>query len=94
MAKVTMSIGRALRAVVPAAPTPGQEDPATTEVSPESGGPATPQGQASVQGLAGQTGRPTLPQGRGVPVNHELALKYFLSAAEQGWVDGHLQLGT
>uniref|UniRef100_A0A3Q1EUU8 SEL1L adaptor subunit of SYVN1 ubiquitin ligase n=1 Tax=Acanthochromis polyacanthus TaxID=80966 RepID=A0A3Q1EUU8_9TELE len=32
--------------------------------------------------------------GRGVPVNYELALKYFQKAAEQGWVDGQLQLGT
>ena len=26
--------------------------------------------------------------------NYELALKYFQKAAEQGWVDGQLQLGT
>ncbi|PKU30135.1 protein sel-1 hypothetical protein [Limosa lapponica baueri] len=32
--------------------------------------------------------------GRGVPVNYELALKYFQKAAEQGWVDGQLQLGS
>uniref|UniRef100_A0A8C3AR33 SEL1L adaptor subunit of SYVN1 ubiquitin ligase n=1 Tax=Cyclopterus lumpus TaxID=8103 RepID=A0A8C3AR33_CYCLU len=32
--------------------------------------------------------------GRGVPINYELALKYFQKAAEQGWVDGQLQLGT
>lgn len=28
------------------------------------------------------------------PQNYELALKYFQKAAEQGWVDGQLQLGT
>ncbi|XP_053139946.1 protein sel-1 homolog 1 isoform X2 [Hemicordylus capensis] len=27
-------------------------------------------------------------------MNHELALKYFQKAAEQGWVDGQLQLGS
>uniref|UniRef100_A0A8C9N1V7 SEL1L adaptor subunit of SYVN1 ubiquitin ligase n=1 Tax=Serinus canaria TaxID=9135 RepID=A0A8C9N1V7_SERCA len=32
--------------------------------------------------------------GRGVPVNYDLALKYFQKAAEQGWVDGQLQLGS
>ena len=26
--------------------------------------------------------------------NYDLALKYFQKAAEQGWVDGQLQLGT
>lgn len=26
--------------------------------------------------------------------NYELALKYFQKAAEQGWVDGQLQLGS
>lgn len=32
--------------------------------------------------------------GRGVPVDYDLALKYFQKAAEQGWVDGQLQLGS
>lgn len=26
--------------------------------------------------------------------NYDLALKYFQKAAEQGWVDGQLQLGS
>ena len=33
-------------------------------------------------------------QGRGVPKDLNNALKYFMLASEQGWVEGHLQLGT
>lgn len=33
-------------------------------------------------------------QGKGVPKDTEKALKYFTQAADQGWVDGQLQLGN
>jgi len=32
--------------------------------------------------------------GKGVEKNYEKAFQYFKMAAEQGWVDGHLQMGT
>lgn len=31
--------------------------------------------------------------GRGVEKDYEKARKYFMAAADQGWVDGQLQLG-
>lgn len=33
-------------------------------------------------------------QGKGVPKDTDKALKYFTQAADQGWVDGQLQLGN
>jgi len=33
-------------------------------------------------------------QGKGVPKDTSKALTYFTQAADQGWVDGQLQLGN